>query len=120
MKCKNTNRLGNIGIKRNFEELIVRINKAIEQTMEYKTLNPSDFGLNSRVVLVQISQNHIGIVKKRKSRIIMKDGIQISLLASQINNKLPQARFSLLITGPICSKTIKFLDNESISIIRAD
>ncbi len=84
--------------------------------MAYKKLNPLDFGLNSRVVLVQISNNHFGIVKMRKSRIIMKDGIQVLDIANKITSVRPNTKISLLISGPICSKTIKFLDKESISI----
>ena len=41
-----------------------------------QSLSPKDYGLNSKVKLIQ-SDDHIGIVIDRKSRIIMKDGIRI-------------------------------------------
>ena len=88
--------------------------------MKYKELNPIDFGLNKRVKIVKISKDNIGIVKARKSRIIMKDGIQISELASIIILKDPGLSVSLIISGPICSKTISYLDKKSINVITLD
>ena len=41
-----------------------------------ESLSPKDYGLNAKVRLIQ-SEDHIGIVIDRKSRIIMKDGIKI-------------------------------------------
>ena len=86
--------------------------------MEGIPINPSDFGLNSRVELIQISKDNIGIVKRRKSRIIMKDGIIISRIITQIKSKLPKTKISLVISGPICSKTISYLENYNVRIIR--
>jgi hypothetical protein len=83
---------------------------------EYKYLNPNNFGLNSRTKIVQISDNKVGILKLRKTRIIMKDGEQIAEIASRIKDKLPQMEVCLIISGPICSKTVKFLNNNEINI----
>jgi len=43
-------------------------------------------------------------------------GIQVLDIANRITEVRPNTKISLLISGPICSKTIKFLDKESISI----
>ncbi len=85
-----------------------------------KFLNPQDFGLNKRIKLIQISENNIGIVKKRKSRIIMKDGVLLADIASQIKASSPKSNVSILISGPICSKTIKFLNDYSITVLKEE
>ncbi len=82
---------------------------------EYKNLNPADFGLNSRVKLVLLTDKNIGIVKTRKSRIVMKDGGKIVSIASKIREKNPETAITLVISGPICSKTIKYLKESDIN-----
>jgi len=82
-----------------------------------KELNPKDYNLNSRVVLQQIDNNSIAIVKKRKSRIIMKDGRQILEQANEILKKNPKLNIVLLVSGPVCSKTTKFLAENDIAIL---
>ena len=85
-----------------------------------KELNPKGFGLNSRVVLQQINADTIAIVKKRKSRIIMKDGKQILEQATEILKNNPKFKIALLVSGPVCSKTTKFLAENGIAIIKED
>jgi len=80
-------------------------------------LDAQNYGLAKRVKLVQLENNTIGIVKKRKSRIIMKDGRQILDIAQQIRNVDTNASIALLISGPICSKTTKLLAENNIEII---
>ena len=84
---------------------------------DYKFLNPHDYGLTSRMKIVEISENKIGILKKRKSRIIMKDGKQIMLIANQIKSVKPNVLISLIISGPLCRKTRKYLEDSKIEII---
>lgn len=86
----------------------------------YKELNPSDYELGSRIKIVEISDGHLGILKKRKSRIIMKDGQQIIDIADSIRSSSPTTNISLIISGPICSKTLKALDINSINIINEE
>lgn len=50
----------------------------------YILLNPIDYGLSKRVKIVMISEENLGILKKRKSRIIMKDRQQIIDIANNI------------------------------------
>jgi len=81
-----------------------------------KELNPKDFGLGSRVKLVEIAPSHIGVVKKIKSRIIMKDGNKIIEIAEKIRGFTPDTKISLIISGPICSKTRKYLAENGVEV----
>ena len=86
--------------------------------MKTNKLNPKDFNLGSRVVLLQLSENEIAIVKKRKSRIIVKDGMLIIKQANAIWEAKPEVKISIIISGNnICSKTIKLLSQNNINII---
>ena len=40
-------------------------------------LDPKKYNLNSRVLIEEKSPGHIAIVVKRKSRVIMKDGVRL-------------------------------------------
>ncbi len=82
-----------------------------------KILNASDYGLNSRTVLIEIEKNHIGIVKNRKSRIIMKDRNKILETAEQIQKISPGAEVSLITNALVCSKTEKYLLENGIKIL---
>jgi len=75
------------------------------------------FGLAKRNQLIQIDANTIGIIKKRKSRIIMKDGKQILDIAKQIRTNDKKTNIVLIIEGPICSKTLNFLSENKIGVL---
>jgi len=79
-------------------------------------ISPNQFGLSSRTILQEDGESII-IVKKRKSRIIMKDSKQILEIANKILSYKPNYKIKLLISGPICSKSIKFLSENKIEII---
>ena len=85
--------------------------------MNYKEIDPALFGLSSRQKLLEIDNNSIAISKLRKSRIIMKDAKQILEIADKIKEKEPNLKISLLISGPICSKSVKFINDNNIHII---
>lgn len=81
------------------------------------SINPKDYNLNSRVLLQQIDNDSIAIVKKRKSRIIMKDGKQILEQAMAIRNVNPKLRIYLIVENKnICSKTIMFLSDNGVEL----
>ena len=75
------------------------------------------FGLNSRVKLLGDNSQIIQIVKKRKSRIIMKDGIQLLEIANSIHKVKPDYQIEVLVSGPVCSKTLKFLEDHNIMVV---
>ena len=77
-------------------------------------LSPEDYGLNSKVKLIQ-SDDHIGIVIDRKSRIIMKDGIRILDQVNKIKKNTNHV-IRLCTSAPVCSKTKVFLNKHAILI----
>ena len=79
-----------------------------------KSLSPKDYGLNAKVKLIQ-SDDHIGIVMDRKSRIIMKDGIRILDQVNKIKKNTNHA-IRLYTSAPVCSKTKVFLNKHDILI----
>jgi len=86
--------------------------------MEVKQLNSKDFNLCGKIKLVQLSENEIAIVKKRKSRIIVKDGYKIIEQAEAIKAVKHNIKVSLIISSNnICSKTINLLGEKNINII---
>lgn len=80
-------------------------------------IDPTSYNLPARTKLRAISLNHIGIVKLIKSRLIQKDAIRIIETSKQIKNIEPNINISLICTSNICSKSIKLLQKENISII---
>ncbi len=80
-------------------------------------LDPKHYNLNSRLRLAKVSDSHIAILKKRKSRIIMKDGRQLVEQVNQIKSVNPALEVSIMISGPICSKTKNMLQEQGIGII---
>jgi len=84
---------------------------------DYKVIDPLDYGLPKRIKIVEISHNHLGILKQRKSRIIMKDGMQIMDIVNQIRDVKPKFKISLIISGPLCSKTRKYLNDNRVGVI---
>ncbi len=82
-------------------------------------LDPKKYGLHSRVVLNEKSENEIVIVIHRKSRFIMKDGERILDQAKKIQMK-ENKRISVETSAPICSKTKKFLNKKGIEIAQKE
>jgi nicotinate-nucleotide pyrophosphorylase len=80
-------------------------------------INPKTYGLSSRVELRELDSNTIAIVKKRKSRIIMKDGLQLKSMVDKIKAINPELNVSLIVSGPVCSKTIQFFSDQNIELI---
>ena len=111
---KNTNRLANYRFISPFG-LNILVKRLFSMPI-HKPVNPLDFGLNSRIKIVSLSGKDFGIVKKRKSRIIMKDGIQIVTIANSIRDRFPESEITLIYSGPICSKTIEFLMKQNIKL----
>lgn len=66
------------------------------------------------------NKNYFVINKKRKSRIIMKDGEKILEQAKAIWQEHPLAKVDVLVEGPVCSKTKEFLHSHKIEIIQEE
>lgn len=77
----------------------------------------SKYGLSSRVKLEQIAENHLGIVKRIKSRIIQKDALKIIELADTIRGIDPSVKVSLICNNNICSKSLALLGENNIEVV---
>ena len=80
-------------------------------------INPNQYGLHSKTVLRKIDDNHIGIVKKIKSRIISTDAKKIIDQVNTIRSIDSSKKISLISTGNICSKSKVLLNNQHVDII---
>ena len=80
-------------------------------------LNPEAYKLPARTKLRAIDENHIGIVKLIKSRIIQKDAVRIVEMSKQIKEGYPDLEVSLICTSNICTKSLALLQREGISVI---
>ena len=81
-----------------------------------KKIDPKTFGLSKRTILYK-EKNEIIIESRRKSRIIMKDGVRLVEVAEKIKKNGKVQKVALLTNAPICSKTKTFLINKKISIL---
>jgi hypothetical protein len=79
-------------------------------------IDPKQFGLSSKTVIEQVSKNNFAIIISRKSRVIMADGKKLLAKAEAIKDLKSNAKVSLKISAPLCSKTKKFLEDHGISI----
>lgn len=77
----------------------------------------SKFGLSSRVKIEEINENHIGIIKLIKSRIIQKDALKIIEQVNTIRKYDSSIKVSLICNNNICSKSIALLNKNNIELI---
>jgi predicted Fe-Mo cluster-binding NifX family protein len=80
-------------------------------------IDSSIYNLPARTKLRAIGENHIGIVKLIKSRIIQKDAVKIVEMSKQMKKAQPNLEVSLICTSAICSKSMALLQSEGISVI---
>lgn len=83
-----------------------------------KTIDPEIFGLPPKTVIEKIGRSHLAIVINRKSRVIMSDGRKILDKSEKIKKLQPDAKVSLKVSAPLCSKTKKFLEDHNTEIIQ--
>jgi hypothetical protein len=104
-----------------FESLTFRNKKETKAKVSFfyykiMEINPLYYGLPSRVQLKELANNHIGIYKVIKSRIIQKDAAKIVATANQLKSVAPKLEVTLICTRNICSKSIALLDKEGIDV----
>jgi hypothetical protein len=80
-------------------------------------IDPATLGLPDRTVLERLGANHLALVKDRKSRIVMNDGMKIFKNAEAIWRTYPEIRISVKTSAPICSKTRAFLKERGIEVL---
>lgn len=81
------------------------------------TIDPASLGLPARTTVMRIDKNHLALVKDRKSRIIMNDGMKVLKNAETIWRTHPDIRISVKTAAPVCSKTRAFLQQRGIEIL---
>ena len=75
------------------------------------------YSLSTRVKLEELSENHVGIVKLIKSRIIQKDANKIIEIADIIRKTDSSIKVSLICNNNICSKSLSLLKENDIEVI---
>ena len=81
-----------------------------------RKVDPKAFNLSSRINIQENDKNEVFFIIKRKSRIIMKDGIRIFNQIQKVKEKRRNARFFLKTSAPVCSKTKIYLNQRNIEI----
>ena len=84
-----------------------------------KQVDPKIYRLPPRTVLMKKDSDKFTLVINRKSRIIMKDALIILKKVEQIKKKVPGASVFLETNAPVCSKSIKFLEENDIDVVTA-
>lgn len=80
-------------------------------------INPQTYNLTNKVRLEDLGENHIGIVKLVKSRIIRKDALKLIEFGKAIQETSSDIKVSLICSRNICSKSIAALKEAKIDII---
>ncbi len=83
-----------------------------------KQIDPKPYGLPSRTVLLQETPASFTIVINRKTRVIMKDAKAILKKVETIKKTVGNACVAVQITAPVCSKSISFLSEKGVNVIK--
>ena len=73
-------------------------------------------GISSRTIIEE-DNGEIYLIKNKKSRIIMKEGLQIVEINEVVKGEYSR-NIVLETTAPVCSKTIKLLNDNEIKIVQ--
>ncbi|WP_457552023.1 hypothetical protein [Desulfobacula sp.] len=80
-------------------------------------VDPKIYGLPSRTILMKKNPDEFVLVIDRKSRIVMKDALLILKKVEQIKEKVQNASVVLKTSAPVCSKSIKFLNEKGLDVV---
>ncbi|THB81701.1 MAG: hypothetical protein D3926_00700 [Desulfobacteraceae bacterium] len=83
-------------------------------------IDPRIYGLPPRTALFQQGSNEFTIEINRKSRVVMKDAAALLEKAIKIKHIEPGAAITLETSAPICSKSVKFLDESGIRVLKSE
>jgi hypothetical protein len=83
-----------------------------------KYLDPKSLGLPAKTIVEEVNKETLALVIKRKSRIIMADGIEILSKTTQIKAAKPNMDVILKTTTPVCSKTLQLFENNGLEVIK--
>jgi len=82
-------------------------------------VDPKLYGLPPRTVLMKRGPEKFILVVNRKSRIIMKDALAILKKVEKIKEKVPNASVALETNAPVCSKSIEFLEEKDVDVLKS-
>jgi GGDEF domain-containing protein len=85
-----------------------------------KQVDPKFYGLPPRTILMRRGPDEFTLIIKRKSRIIMKDALTILKKVEKIKEKVQGALVILETSAPVCSKSIKFLKENNVEVLKTD
>jgi len=80
-------------------------------------IDPKLYGLSPRTVLKKQDSEEFVLVINRKSRIIMKDAHTILKKVKKIKEKVQHASVILETSAPVCSKSIRFLQENGVDVV---
>ena len=81
-------------------------------------VDPISLGLPAKTTVETVDRNTLAIVIKRKSRIIMADGLKILAKVNTIKTAKPDINVILKTTTPICSKTLQLFEKKGLKVIK--
>ena len=79
-------------------------------------INPKKYNLSSRIILQEDTSRKLFIIVRRKSRIIMKDGVRLLGISKKIKENEKNRKLGVLTSAPVCSKTKKHLEENGVSV----
>lgn len=82
----------------------------------YERVDPKKYGLTKRTTIFKTGPNEFTLEILRKSRIIMKDALTIVKKIEKIKSKEKEILFVLKTSAPVCSKSVNFLKENSITV----
>ena len=85
-----------------------------------KQIDPKLYGFPPRTILMKRDSGEFILIINRKSRIIMKDALIILKKVEKIKEKNQNASVILETSAPVCSKSIKFLKENGVDILKID
>jgi len=81
-----------------------------------KQVDPKSYGLPPRTVLFKKKPDKFILVINRKSRVILKDAHLILKKAEKLKKEVPNASVSLETNAPVCSKSMRLLTENGITV----
>jgi hypothetical protein len=96
----------------------LRFSQNIREQILKEQIDPKLYELPPRTILMKRGSDEFILVINRKSRIIMKDALTVLKRAEKIKEKALNARVVLETNAPVCSKSIKFLKDNGIGVVK--
>lgn len=87
---------------------------------ELELIDSKIFGTRVRTPIGKTQEGQVFLIKDRKSRIIMKDGRQISDQIKKIKLLMPSSYVALATNAPICSKTTQYFAGKEIDVYQLE